>query len=291
MGQLPYLIQEAARGFKSNKFLSATSVMTIGICASVFGFSLLILSIVIKFTEYRPEDAILRVYLAPESESDAARSALEADLRRLAGIDSLVFISKEEALEEFRSDFGEDMLASLNVNPLPHSYRIFPNAEYATASQNNILRLRLARLEGVEEVSAGSVYIAWLDKWKLPLWTGSFLLMLFVGGALALIIHNAVKLNLYARKVLVENMKYCGAGEAFIITPFLLEGVLLGFFGSLIGIVTLAAFNYLGGLVSPQLSGVVPFWTVAGSILGLTMTIAAFASAGTVRNFLRETQV
>ncbi len=291
MGQLPFLLLEAARGFRSNKFLSATSVMTIGICASVFALSLLILTIVIQFTTYRPEDAILRVYLTAEAEPEAARADLETKLKLVPGVDSLVFIDKEEALEEFRADFGDDMLLSLDVNPLPHSYRVFPEEEYATSSGNDILRRRLARLEGVEEISAGSLQIAWLDKWKLPLWTGSFLLILFVGGALALIIHNAVKLNLYARKVLVENMKYCGAGEAFIITPFLLEGVLLGLCGSFIGIGTLVVLTYLGGLVSPQLLGTLPLWGLAGTILGLTVSIAAFASAGTVMSFLKETQV
>jgi cell division transport system permease protein len=96
-----------------------------------------------------------------------------------------------------------------------------------------------------------------------------------------------VKLNLYSRRILVENMKYCGAGQMFILAPFLLEGLILGICGSLIGVATLAFLLGLGRLVSPALPSQVGFWGVSLALLGATAMIAGVASARTVRQFLR----
>jgi cell division transport system permease protein len=96
-----------------------------------------------------------------------------------------------------------------------------------------------------------------------------------------------VKLNLYSRRILVENMKYCGAGHLFILAPFLLEGVLLGLLGSLIGVATLAFLLALSRLVSADLSANVPFAACSLALMAATAGIAAIASTRTVRAFLR----
>jgi cell division transport system permease protein len=285
--QLGYLFAEAFRGFRSDKFLSVTSVITIGICTSVFAGLLLAFFLVHSLGGGASEDSRVRVFPAPTAEDRASLDALEARLRRLPGIDSIAFVGKEEALEEFRRDFGEEMIRSLDWNPLPHSFLLYPSEGYRTAAQNRILVEQILRMPGVEEASANSLYLSWVDKWRVPVQAGAALLMLLVGGALSLIIHNAVKLNLYSRRILVENMKYCGAGEMFILAPFLLEGLILGVLGSLIGVATLGFLLGLAGLVSPAVAGEVRFWACSAALVGATASIAALASARTVRHFLR----
>jgi len=286
--QIGYLFAEAFRGFRSDKFLSVTSVITIGICTSVFAGLLLAFALVRSLggTE-KASESVVRVFPNPLSETQGALESLEAKLRRLPGVDSVLFVSKDDALEEFKRDFGDEMIRSLESNPLPHSFQVFPAAGYRSASQGKLLVDRIRLMEEVEEASANTLYLSWLDKWRLPVQVGSSLLMLLVAGALALIIHNAVKLNLYSRRILVENMKYCGAGEMFILAPFLLEGVLLGLCGSLIGVGALAFLMGLSRLISPELPAQIQFWACAGALLFSTAAIAAVASARTVHAFLR----
>jgi cell division transport system permease protein len=196
-------------------------------------------------------------------------------------------VSKDDALVEFKRDFGDEMIRSLETNPLPHSFMVYPSEPFQSASRNKLLVDRIKQMEEVEEATANTLYLAWLDKWRWPVEGGSTLLMLLVAGALSLIIHNAVKLNLYSRRILVENMKYCGAGEGFILAPFLLEGLILGVAGSLIGVVSLAFLMGLARVVSPTLPAQVHFWACAGALLGATALISGVASARTVRQFLR----
>lgn len=287
--QLGYLLVEAFRGFRSDKFLSVTSVITIGICTSVFAGLLLAFVMVRSLGGGQAPDSVVRVFPKPQFEDQGALDALEGRLRKLPGVDSIVFVSKDDALAEFKRDFGDEMIRSLETNPLPNSFMVYPATSYRSATQNKLLVDRIKLMDEVEEASANTLYLVWLDKWRVPVELGSTLLMLLVAGALSLIIHNAVKLNLYSRRILVENMKYCGAGEGFILTPFLLEGLILGICGSLIGVGALACLLGLARVVSPDLPARVHFWSCAFALLLATALIAGVASARTVRQFLRGT--
>lgn len=285
--QIGYLLVEAFRGFRSDKFLSVTSVITIGICTSVFAGLLLAFALVWSLGRSGPQDSVVRVFPGVRFEDRASLDRLEERLRRLPGLDSVVFVGKDDALLEFKRDFGDEMIRSLDWNPLPHSFLLYPSQGFRSAAQIRQLAGRIRQFEEVEEAEANSLYLAWLDKWRAPVIWGSSLLMLLVAGALSLIIHNSIKLNLYSRRILVENMKYCGAGQFFILAPFLLEGVLLGFLGSLVGVATLAFLLGLARLVSRGMAARVDFGTCSLALIAATAGIAAIASARTVREFLR----
>jgi cell division transport system permease protein len=284
--QIGYLLFEAFRGFRSDRFLSVTSIITIGICNSVFASLMLALVFIWSAGSRGDKEGVVRVFTKPSAEDSASLAHLEYRLKGLSGIDSVVFMSKDDALMEFKKDFGEDMLRSIDVNPLPHSFQVYLSPENRTAAAITSIRDRARYFPEVEEATGQTVYLAWLDQWKVPVQAGTGLLLLFVAGALGLIIHNAVKLNLYARRDLVENMKFCGASEGFIVTPFLLEGVLLGLGGSLVGISTLGFLLYLSRFLSPRIAAQVDFSTCALALIVSTAGIAALTSIRTVRQFL-----
>ena len=120
---------------------------------------------------------------------------------------------------------------------------------------------------------------------RIPVIIISIVSILFIAGSLLLIVSNAVKLNLYARRGLVENMKYCGAGESLIIIPFLLEGLILGAIGSLFGIATTAgAFFFLKLLIPNNTFG--GQWQMSLLLLLFTSVIGSWASFRTVRRFI-----
>lgn len=285
--QIGYLLLEAFRGFRSDKFLSVTSVITIGICTSVFAGLLLAFALVSSLGSGGAGDSLVRVFPAAKYEDQASLDRLESRLRRLQGLDSVVFVSKDDALAEFERDFGDEMIKSLDWNPLPHSFLLYPSVDFRSSAQNRLLLDRVRHFEEVEEAEANSLYLAWLDKWRVPVQWGASLLMLLVAGALSLIIHNSIKLNLYSRRILVENMKYCGASQFFILAPFLLEGVLLGLLGSLMGVAALAFQVGLVRLVSEGMAARVPFAACSFALMAATAGIAAFASTRTVRDFLK----
>jgi len=286
--QWKFLVREAFRNLGSDRFLSITSVMTLGICGSVLSFLLLGLSLMSAMdAKYSRQAAPLRVFILPTFERPADLRNFEAKIHDLGAFDSVVFISKTEALEEFRRDFGDEMTRYLDVNPLPHSYRLYPSGSPLTVARLTSLRDQLLKFKEVEEVSGNFTQLNWLDRWRAPLQTGSLLLLCFVAAALALIVHNAIKLSLYARRALVENMKYCGASGFFILAPFALEAVLLGFGGGVLGTIALLVQIQLGKFLVPSLPSLIPEVRLGFYLIGGTILIALLSSMQTVYAFLR----
>ena len=101
-------------------------------------------------------------------------------------------------------------------------------------------------------------------------------------------VHNAIKVSLYARRTLVENMKYCGASEMFILTPFVLEGMLLGLGGSLLGIAALLFLRQLGRFLFPSLFHPVSFAGLSATLVAGAVAISFLSGWSTVRAFFRD---
>jgi cell division transport system permease protein len=290
--QWKFLIQEGFRNLGADRTLSVSSVITLGICGVVLSFLLIGLSLMKAVDErYMRSAGPLRVFVAPGHEKPAQLRELEENLNALGAFDSVVFVDKAQALQEFRRDFGEEMTRALDVNPLPHSYRAYPKVDEAGAPLSGkalkALRDDLMKMPQVEEVAGNFTQLAWLDRWRAPLQTGSMILLAILITALALVVHNAIKLSLYARRNLVENMKYCGASGFFILAPFALEALLLGLLGGTLAAVALVGQVRLGALLIPTLPEWIPVARLCLYLIGGTMGIAVISSVSTVKAFLR----
>ncbi len=290
--QWKFLVQEGFRNLGADRTLSVSSVITLGVCGVVLSFLLIALSLMKAVDErYTRSAGPLRLFVLPSHERPAQLRDLEESLKALDAFDSMVFVDKAEALQEFRRDFGEEMTRSLDVNPLPHSYRLYPKVDETgvplSGKALKELRDDLMRLPQVEEVAGNFAQLAWLDRWRAPLQTGSVILLAVLVAALALVVHNAIKLSLYARRNLVENMKYCGASGFFIMAPFALEALLLGFLGGGLAALALLGQVRLGALLIPTLPDWIPVARLCLYLVGGTMGIALLSSVSTVRAFLR----
>jgi cell division transport system permease protein len=133
--QWRFLVREVFRNLGADRTLSVSSVETHGVCGAVLSNLLLSLSLLKALdAHYSQKSGPLRVFVSADHERAADRRALEERMDALGAFDSVVFVDKEEALREFRRDFGEEMTRYLDVNPLPHSYRVYPSPEPGAAA-------------------------------------------------------------------------------------------------------------------------------------------------------------
>jgi cell division transport system permease protein len=174
---------------------------------------------------------------APEP---AVADSLLREVAEMEGVASLIFVSAEEALAEFKESFPEEMLYLIDGNPLPASFRI----QVAVSAQNMASIQKMSnRLLALPEISEAQAPTKWIERWEGFKWHFFFIpiavstLMLCI---LWLIMWNAIRLTLISRKELVENIKYSGGTPFFIQFPFVLEGLLQGLAGA-----GLAAILYL----------------------------------------------
>ncbi len=284
--QLFYLVGEAFRGLLRAKLSSLTSVLTIAISTAILGSFFIIVYSVLKTVDEKAEVLSLQVYINRNYETQDSLTQIKSQLEELEAWESVQFISKAQALEEFKRDFDPNMIDLLSSNPLPPSYEVVFKKQNLPREEVEGFRSRIELISGVEKVSGLSSFGIWKAKWRRPVIIISLIFLLILGGAVSLIISNTVKLNLLARKGLVDTMRYCGASGFFIVLPFLIEGLLIGMGGSLGGIIAGYLFSLWVPLWFPHI--LLPeWWMFSLSLLLFTSLLSASSGFFTVRRFIR----
>jgi cell division transport system permease protein len=194
------------------------------------------------------------VYLKKEvSEEDARHLASIIDQR--ADVDTVIFISADEALAEFReqSGFGA-ALDQLTNNPLPHTLVVRPGAS-STDQSMLLLNEELASLPETEFVQADTDWVrrfhAILDILERATGIGAALL----GAAILVIIGNTIRLDIQNRREEIEVTKLIGASNAFVRRPFLYTGFWYGLGGGLLALGLVAYGLYALDQPVARLSG------------------------------------
>ncbi|XZG70234.1 permease-like cell division protein FtsX [Chitinibacteraceae bacterium HSL-7] len=216
------------------------NLLVIAIAAALpFGFYVL-LSNLDHAVDTLPVEPQLSVFMR----TDAPDSADAAVKEKLAGseiITHIRFVPKDEALKELQQRTSNDaLLAGLTDNPLPDAFVATARADAGAASMDQLQR-ELSRIAGVDDVQADSAWAARLDKLLGLGRTLLEVLVVLLGGALALLTGNAIRMQILTRHDEIEVAKLIGATDAFIRRPFLYSAALHGLIGGALAIGIVAA--------------------------------------------------
>lgn len=178
----------------------------------------------------------LTVYLSKTLDDTAAENVV-AQLKQVEGVDNVNYLTREEALNEFRnwSGFGGAM-DMLEQNPLPAVAIITPKLNFQNSDTMQSLRDRVSKVQGVDEVRMDDSWFA-----RLAALTGlvgqiASMIGVLMIVAVFLVIGNSVRLSIFARRDTINVQKLIGATDGFILRPFLYGGALLGFSGAVLSL-------------------------------------------------------
>lgn len=275
-----YNLKQGCKGIFRNSIMSTASVLVLLSCMIIVGtFYLVIVNIEENFN--RVDNLNVIEVRIPATYSDAqieeiggALKEIYAELPILEG--EPVFVSKEEHLRRFKELYKDQEWSTFfdeTLNPLRPSYELtFSGTAEITEATKIITRIESIKL------SDGNFAIQTTDiSSNIKLYenvTGIKQTLLAVGlwlmGILLIIslfvIMNTIKLGVFARRNEVMFMRYCGATKAFIRTPFLVEGVIIGLFSAALSLgVEFLLYRYV-------LSGVVASVTTAISGGGIQLS-------------------
>lgn len=228
-----YCLKEGLKGFQRVKLASIWSILTFTISVLLIGSFLLLSLNLQRFIQSIKARLEFEVYVE-NSFSESQIQELQHQIAGIPGVKTVRYISRTEAAEVFKKEFGQDILAVLDENPLPASFRIQTQSEYQKADAAKRLQQCLATLNGVDEVVYREDVMQLLDrylKWMI--------LILLGGGILVCVsalffVYNTIRLIIFSRREIIEAMKLVGATPAFIRLPFLFEGFLQALFGTIL---------------------------------------------------------
>jgi cell division transport system permease protein len=280
-----YFVREALRGFYQAKLMTLVSVVTIAVSLFVLALAALAAYNVRRFVGILEDRADIVVYLDDTLARDQMRLAsVGARIWEFPQVGSIDVIDKERAWQRFREMYGSDMLEMIDENPLPASVEVSMRPEHDTPGSVRDLAHELEVLDGVESVVYSADTVGRLRNFRWSSWIGVVLLMGLCVAVLHFVVANTVKLTIYARRELVVNMRFVGATDRFIETPFILEGILQGAIGAAIAIGAAALF------LKPLLMGSSMFaWgppRLFTLVLATGVLFGWFGSRSAVRKFL-----
>jgi cell division transport system permease protein len=212
---------------------------------------------------------------------EARIQALADKLRGWDGVAEVRYISREQALAEFRelSGFG-GALDSLDDNPLPAVLVLRPTSAAAEPAQMELL---LGRVKELDAVDLAQLDMEWVRRLAGIIEVGKrgvLLLASLLAMAILLVVGNTIRLTILNRREEIVVTKLIGATNAFIRRPFLYTGLWYGLMGAVLAWVLVAT---LLGLLSDPVSRLSFLYNSRFSLGGLDLeTVGILLGSGIV---------
>lgn len=289
---IEYYIREVFISLRRNNWMSVASIGTVAVSLFIFGMFLMMVMNINKLAENMESQVQINVYLLDKVDREQARD-IEKDLKEIEGVETVGFVTKDEAMERFKDRLGDQktLLDALDeTNPLPDSFEV-------TVTNPDLVKTaaeKMEKLDGVECAKYGQDVMEHLFEITRLLRIFGFTLMLVLAFATLFIISNTIRLTVFARRKEIAIMKYVGATDWFIRWPFVMEGMVLGLFGSIIAAMVLrTAYTAMAEKVYDTLAFFPlipeqPFLTYITIIVVISgMVVGAIGSAVSIKKFLK----
>ena len=289
---IEYYIREVFISLRRNNWMSVASIGTVAVSLFIFGMFLMMVMNMNKLAENIESQVQINVYLLDKVDREQARD-IEKDLKEIEGVESVGFVTKDEAMERFKDRLGDQktLLDALDeTNPLPDSFEV-------TVTNPDLVKTaaeKMEKIDGVECAKYGQDVMEHLFEITRLLRIFGFTLMLVLAFATLFIISNTIRLTVFARRKEIAIMKYVGATDWFIRWPFVMEGMVLGLFGSIIAAMVLrTAYTAMAEKVYDTLAFFPlipeqPFLTYITIVVVISgMVVGAIGSAVSIKKFLK----
>src|SRR5829696_3829971 len=285
---LGFFLREAIKNIRLNLLMSITAVTTTFICILVFGLGLLVSDHIQSIIGSVREDVSVEAFM-PDASSEEVE-ALADKVQVWPEVASVNKVSEEEAFAEFKNKFKDqpDLYEDLDQGVFPASVQIQLN----DPDKANVVAERLKQ-EGftdsnlsypqqtIDRLNSVTSYMIW------GLYGATILFLI----SSVLLISNAIRLSIFARRKEIEVMKLVGASDSFVRTPFVFEGMVQGLIGA--GLAALVVI-WLNFLFIDWSRDALPFVPISGdavnTILVLLTLVVVGVVIGVVGSFLSVTR-
>ena len=254
-----YVGKQGVKNIWRNKMFSLASVATMSACIFLVG---LFFSILVNFQYIirTAEEGVAITVFFEEDATDEQKEEIGQQLAEHEGVADVNYVSADEAWEEFQKEyFGDNPELAEGFkddNPLASSdnYEVYmetmenddqslvARSRSLSETQNELVEFAQG-LDGVREVNKSDVVAKTLSSVNALVAIVSIAIIVILFGVSIFLISNTVTMGITVRKEEIAIMKYIGAKDFVVRSPFVIEGLIIGIFGAAIPL-TLLYFLY-----------------------------------------------
>lgn len=238
-----YFLSEGFRNVFKNKksTFSCLGVM----CATmlIFGLFFAIGKNINSAVQGLEKEQGMQVFMEYDA-SEEDINKLNEDLNKIEGVNSVTFVSKEEAYNTMKERLGKNDKGLRGFTP--DIFAVSYIVTLTDLSLNNQVYDAVNSLDTVREIQNKGDTIETLSKIGNTIQIVTFTMFAILILISLFIISNTIKLTVHARRKEISIMKYVGATNSFIRTPFMIEGIIIGLFSGIISILIVGGgYNYI----------------------------------------------
>jgi cell division transport system permease protein len=284
------MAQKKEKPTRRIKTFYISTIFSISLVLLMIGMLGLIVLHAKNLSNFVKENIVLNIILN-ENTKEVDIFRLQKEIESNQAVKSTQYISKELAARNLSKDLGEDFVKFLGYNPLLSSIDVYLKADFANNNQIRDLEKELTGKEMVKEVIYQQSLVDLVNE---NLRTISVIIIAF-GAVLLLIaialINNTIRLAMYSQRFIIRSMQLVGATRTFIRKPFILTGLLHGFFGALIAIVILISALSIARQEMPELvilENYMEFAILFVGIISMGLVISFFSTLFAVNKYLNQ---
>ncbi len=231
-----YILGQGLRNIFRNSWFSLASVATISACLFLFG---LFYSVVANFSHivHKAQQGVSVTVFFQEGTTPERMSEIGDMIRARVEVSKVEFISADQAWEEFKQEYLGEYAEGFPENPLADSdsYQIY----LSDVSMQGALVTYLESIPDVRRVNRSEVTATTLGGFNRLLGYVSFGIIGLLLGVSVFLISNTVRTGIQVRKEEIGIMKYIGATDFLVRSPFVIEGSLIGLLGAILPLVSI----------------------------------------------------
>ena len=245
-----YVGKQGVKNIWRNKMFSLASIATMSACIFLFGlfFSILVnFQYIIKSAE---EGVAITVFFNDDA-TEEQKKEIGEQLESRDDVSEVKYVSADDAWAEFQKEyFGDNPELAEGFkddNPLAHSdnYEVYmktvkgdnkdliAKSKSLSATQQDLVKFAQS-LDGVRQVNKSDVVANTLSSVNMLVAYVSIAIIAILLGVSIFLISNTVTSGITVRKEEIAIMKYIGAKDFVVRSPFVIEGLIIGLFGAVI---------------------------------------------------------
>lgn len=290
---LPRMVRSASKDISRHFSTAFSSSLSIAIALLIAMFMTVMAASIDQFTKNIESEFVVQVSLLP-TVTEEQRQVLTDELSSMKGAGHVTYSTKDQELDELIAQNGEifSQYAGEDRNPLLDVLTVHRE----NAQQMEAVSKEAAKLDGVASVSYGGSMISKMVDVFDAARTGGWLLVGFMIILAVYLTRISVKMTIHTRQEEIAIMRQVGAYNWYITTPFVFEGLIIGFWGALVpGLLVLlgypALYNLLGGVLLSDMFVLISPWPfaayVTAGVFGIGLLTGALGSWLAVRKYLR----
>ena len=247
---LGYVGKQGVKNIWRNKMFSLASIATMSACIFLFG---LFFSILVNFQYIikSAEEGVAITVLFNDDATEEQKKEIGEQLESRDDVSEVKYVSADDAWAEFQKDyFGDNPELAEGFkddNPLAHSdnYEVYmktvkgnnkdliAKSKSLSATQQDLVKFAQS-LDGVRQVNKSDVVANTLSSVNMLVAYVSIAIIAILLGVSIFLISNTVTTGITVRKEEIAIMKYIGAKDFVVRSPFVIEGLIIGLFGAVI---------------------------------------------------------